>query len=108
MVLKLKNGTYLELQIRGEKINDLAEAEHILYKIREGEGGPATVEKAYKQVMSNPELNKKYEQYVSEYYDYSRKLEMGQNAKPPELPDELAKVLDMDYLLNLVKKGLAH
>lgn len=108
MVLKLKNGTYLELQIRGEKINDLAEAEHILYKIREGEGGPATVEKAYKQVMSNPELNKKYEQYVSEYYDYSRKLEMGQNAKPPELPDGLAKVLDMDYLLNLVKKGLAH
>lgn len=108
MVLKLKNGTYLELQIRGEKINDLAEAEHILYKIREGEGGPATVEKAYKQVMSNPELNKKYEQYVSEYYDYSRKLEMGQDTKPPELPDGLDKVLDMDYLLNLVKKGLAH
>ena len=108
MVLKLKNGTYIELQIRGKIINDLAEAEHILYKIREGEGGPATVEKAYKKVMSNPELNKKYEQYVSEYYDYSRKLEMGQDTKPPELPDGLDRVLDMDYLLNLVQKGLAH
>ena len=108
MVLKLKNGTYLELQIRGEKINDLAEAEHILYKIREGEGGPATVERAYKEVMSDPALNEKYEKYISEYYDYSRKLEMGQKATQPELPQGLNNVLDMNYLLNLVQKGLAH
>ena len=108
MVLKLKNGTYIELQIRGKIINDLAEAEHILYKIREGEGGPATVERAYKEVMSDPALNEKYEKYISEYYDYSRKLEMGQKATQPELPQGLNNVLDMNYLLNLVQKGLAH
>ena len=108
MTLRLKNGTYVELQIRGKEINELAEAEHILYKIREGEGGPATVEKAYNKVCSDNELNAKYEKYISEWYDHSRKAEMGLETKPPELPDGIDKVLDMNYLMNLVRKGLAH
>ena len=108
MVLKLKNGTYIELQIRGKIINDLAEAEHILYKIREGEGGPATVEKAYNKVLQNNNLSEKYADYISEWYDYARQKEMGKKADPPSLPDGIDRVLDMDYLLNLVQKGLAH
>ena len=108
MTLRLKNGTYIELQIRGKEINELAEAEHILYKIREGEGGPATVEKAYNKICSDNELNAKYEKYISEWYDHSRKAEMGLETKPPELPDGIDKVLDMNYLMNLVRKGLAH
>ena len=108
MTLRLKNGTYIELQIRGKEINELAEAEHILYKIREGEGGPATVEKAYNKICSDNELNAKYEKYISEWYDHSRKAEMGLETKRPELPDGDDKVLDMNYLMNLVRKGLAH
>ena len=108
MTIRLKNGTYLELQIRGEKINELAEAEHILYKIREGEGGPAAVETAYNKVLADNDIRTSYEQYISEWYDFSRQSEMGLATKPPELPEGIDRVLDMNYLMNLVRKGLVH
>ncbi len=108
MILRLKNGTYIELQIRGEKIDELAEAEHILYKIREGEGGPAAVETAYNKVLADNDIRTSYEQYISKWFDFSRQSEIGIAAKPPELPEGIDRVLDMNYLMNLVRKGLVH
>ena len=111
MNIVYKNGVIGELQIRGSKIHELAESEHILYDIRESKDlakGDKEIEKIVNPVVSavknldkseNAEIKKTFEDYVRNYYIYTRDLELGKTTGgKPVLPNNISSVLDLDNI----------
>ncbi len=109
MKVKHASGSLGEWQVRGRKVDELAEIEHLLYDIRTGKGIPAAhntvevqqIEKSYSGLSDV--LKNEYNGYLNDYFTYTRKLEEGvSNAKAPSLPENLKayKELDLEHVKN--------
>lgn len=89
----------VELQIRGKKVNKLAEKEHLWYNFKtKGKASKRgdTIErfqKAFEQLTE--EQTKLYEKYVDDCYRYSRNSELGNITAKPSLPEGLSKILSL-------------
>ncbi len=113
-----------EFQIRGIKVNDLADAEHIPYDIRKGKITKEDIEKIdkYKKyeeiynIIKNMEdkTYKKYNKFLSDTYRAMRLQELGIEVETPniysffdenEIPGEAFKILSIDGLVKINKKN---
>ena len=118
-------GTYGELQIRGKIMDKYGEIEHIPYDIRRGknigknipelEALFEPVEDAVHSLKRNG-LDKVYDDYILNCYQYLRKYEQGQikgEFKLPQMPESLKdySILSFDSLdrihqqANAIKEG---
>lgn len=72
MYFSRPNGDLIELQVRGEKVNKFSEIEH----------------KGYNEITKNINLNEEakqnYSNYVSQFYNHVRNLELGIPSKAPK------------------------
>lgn len=119
---KLKDGTIAngELQIRGTKVNEFAEVEHIPYDIRSGKifkDDPKYAD-IYELIsnMKNADYDS-YNQYLGDVYKTLRMQELGllpDSAVMPNienymsnssLNDEALKMIDMNGLIQISKRG---
>ncbi len=119
---KLKDGTIAngELQIRGTKVNEFAEVEHIPYDIRSGKilkDDPKYAD-IYELIsnMKNADYDS-YNQYLGDVYKTLRMQELGllpDSAVMPNiknymsnssLNDEALKMIDMNGLIKIAKSG---
>lgn len=119
---KLKDGTIAngELQIRGTKVNEFAEVEHIPYDIRTGKifkDDPKYAD-IYELIsnMKNTDYDS-YNQYLGDVYKTLRMQELGllpDSAVMPNienymsnssLNDEALKMIDMNGLIKIAKSG---
>ena len=123
IVNKLSDGSVAngELQIRGDKLNEFAEVEHIPYDIRVGKTG--INDKKYSTIcgaiknMSEADYNC-YNNYLSDTYKALRLKELGLLSESANLPDirnyidsaevsdELLSALSINGLINLA--GSSH
>ncbi len=113
------NGAKGELQIRGKKMNDNAEIEHIPYDIRTGKNIGKNIpelEKFYEPVqdavtmMRRNGLDNIYEKYIMKCYRYIRQFEEGKiqgEFSLPKLPAELQdySILSLENLHNIHKQA---
>lgn len=118
----LKDGTVAngELQIRGTKVNEFAEVEHIPYDIRSGKifkDDPKYAD-VYELIskMKNTDYDN-YNKYLSDVYKTLRMQELGllpDNTVMPNiknyltdsnLSDEALKMIDMNGLIQISKRG---
>ena len=79
-----KNGLKIEFQYRSNKIDDFAEYEHVPYDIRENKetvSGPEynTIRNILqdKTKMSDDDYKKYYNPYLTQVYNYNRRIELG-------------------------------
>lgn len=79
-----KNGLKIEFQYRSNQINDFAEYEHVPYDIRENKetvSGPEynTIRNILqdKTKMSDDDYKKYYNPYLTQVYNYNRRIELG-------------------------------
>lgn len=97
----------VELQIRGKQVEKIQKVEHLIYDIKQNKtvlkydeatnSALKKVIKAYKSL--SPSQVKKYEQYIKNYYIYSRALECDfKLTKKPIFPKNLNKILSMEHL----------
>ena len=119
---KLKDGTIAngELQIRGTKVNEFAEVEHIPYDIRSGKifkDDPKYAD-IYELIsnMKNADYDS-YNQYLGDVYKTLRMQELGLLPDSAVLPnienymsnsslnDEALKMIDMNGLIKIAKSG---
>lgn len=101
VVHKFKDGTtgLGELQIRGTKLNALADAEHIPYDIRSGKITAENTKYAdiYKTIKSmSKESYEQYNQYLKDCYQSIRLSELGIETKLPTM-DGLSFVADSAF-----------
>ena len=119
---KLKDGTIAngELQIRGTKVNEFAEVEHIPYDIRSGKiykDDPKYAD-IYDLITKMEDVDyDSYNKYLSDVYKTLRLQELGllpDSAIMPNiknymsnsnLNDEALKMIDMNGLIEIAKKG---
>lgn len=119
---KLKDGTIAngELQIRGTKVNEFAEVEHIPYDIRSGKiykDDPKYAD-IYDLITKMEDVDyDSYNKYLSDVYKTLRMQELGllpDSAVMPNiknymsnsnLNDEALKMIDMNGLIEIAKKG---
>ena len=118
----LKDGTVAngELQIRGTKVNEFAEVEHIPYDIRSGKifkDDPKYAD-IYELIsnMKNADYDS-YNQYLGDVYKTLRMQELGLLPDSAVLPnienymsnsslnDEALKMIDMNGLIKIAKSG---
>ena len=102
ITVELEDGSFAEIQVRGSRINVVAEAEHIIYKINVGEGGPKDIVEAYKALT--PEQKTSYDEYIKGWYRHARNTEMyeaGMDVKlnTPELSKDIPQILSMENLI---------
>ena len=112
MKLVSKDGHFVEFQIRGAWVNELAQVEHIPYDLREGKSlshGIDELEEHYAPLkkivysMSSAEYEQ-YNNYLAQMYSYARQCELGNKWKTkPELPPNLNQDLSIDKLTELYK-----
>ena len=79
-----KNGLKIEFQYRSSKINDFAEYEHVPYDIRENKEtvNAPKYDKIRnilkdKDKMSDDNYKKYYNPYLTQVYNYNRRIELG-------------------------------
>lgn len=100
-----KEGQPAELQYRGEMLDSLAEAEHIVYDLKKNKDTVrdsmydemrAVIEK----IQGNKNAKKQYNEYFSDVFLTKRKLELGIDAKMPDISDyeNVSAVLGADEL----------
>ena len=95
MNFQTKEGFTFEWQLRGSKINQFAECEHVPYDIREDKdvtGGRGFLKALYEPIEKtvkglNPEEFNRYNEYLTAHYEHLRKLELGFDSTPPKLED---------------------
>ncbi len=93
------NKNTFELQIIGDKSNQVNLKEHLFYNFKTK--GAATehgvVNKKMQAIFeSMTDLQKEvYEEYVNKCYAYARKLELGEQTQKPLLPEGLNKALEL-------------
>ena len=116
---KLSDGTVGngELQIRGTQLNEFADAEHIPYDIRTGKitASDTKYSDVYDIISSmKPKTYSKYNNFLKDTYQYLRLKELGIETKMPdittyfnskELSQDAIKLLDMQGLINISKRG---
>jgi len=106
MNIKHKNGLLGEFQIRGPKVEELAEVEHIFYDIKKGKDitkGLSQLEKLFKPVkqaikdLTEPQFDN-YQDYLNNMYDFARRVEMNYYSVDPRLPNGIDPVLSFEKL----------
>lgn len=95
MNFKTKDGFTFEWQMRGSRVNEFAECEHVPYDIRQKKdvtGGKKELEPLYKPIedivnnLSDDQF-KRYNDYLTDHYKHLRKLELGFDSVAPKLED---------------------
>lgn len=121
MNFETKDGFVYEWQLRGSKINQFAECEHVPYDIRENKditGGNPILKNLYEPIQTavkdlDDNQYKKYNEYLTANYEHLRKQELGFDSTPPKLADfglnnPVLKAENLDLLHELavkLKKG---
>ena len=85
-----------ELQIRGTKLNTLADAEHIPYDIRSGKivESDTKYSEVFKLIKNmNDETYEAYNEYLTKTYNWNRLNELGIETQKPEMSEELISAL---------------
>lgn len=82
-----KDKNYFELQIIGDKMNELNVNEHGFYKMDTPEG------EKFKSIPFS--LLDKYDNYIKNCYEYVRQCELGLEAEKPKLPDGIQENLNL-------------
>ncbi len=103
--VRFRDGTLAELQIRGNRVQEISELEHIAYDVRKGKD-LTNLEKIHKykkyireiKLLTNTQYDL-YRTYLQEFYAYARKLEEGIPAVVPKLPLGISRLLALDELL---------
>lgn len=111
---RTKNGFIFEGQWRGSIVDPFAEAEHVPYDIRTGKdiiGVHKELTNIYKPIIESlagenkisDVMFDKHTNYLTEYYEYSRKTELGfeDGKNPPKFPAGLDTRLRAENLLLL-------
>ena len=101
-----ENGLRIEFQYRSSRINDFAEYEHIPYDIRENKDTVSGSEyNAIRNIlkdetkMSNKEYTEFYNPYLTQVYNYNRRIELG-------LPVGEKPVLNKNNFQNLTQEEI--
>lgn len=112
--IRAKNGQIMELQIRGDKINEFAEVEHFTYDvlsnkdISRGNNRVANLttktRKAILNLKSDADMVDKYRKYNYDNYMYSQRVELGRATEKPALPDGINPILSCEDLFALHEK----
>lgn len=106
-----KDGATYEWQLRGSKVNEFAECEHVPYDIRENKdvtGGREILKELYSPIenivkgLSADDFDE-YNNYLTAHYEHLRKLELGFESSAPILPLKFDKRLSAENLENLHK-----
>lgn len=123
MNFKLKDGSWAELQIRGEGIKldkkspekiTFGEIEHVNY---DGNQGKSTINKSFEpfqeaksSIKGNKELEDKHSRYMQLCYNYDRTLELGCKGKKPSVSKGLSKLLSRENMtkLHYIDEGVQH
>jgi len=110
--IKHKNGSIGELQIRGSKVDAVAEYEHIPYDLRTGKditrGSNKIAEllnpfkKAVKKLTDEQYVE--YEKYLAKTYKCARREELGLTPRKAELPEGFDPILSTENLKLLHEK----
>lgn len=87
-----KDGFVYEWQLRGKELDVFGNAEHIPYDLRENKDitqGNPKLKELYAPIIDAVKMTdteyKKYNNYLTDYYKYLRKKELGFDAEPPKL-----------------------
>jgi len=96
---KDSKGHIIEFQLRGPKVNRLAEKEHLMYKLYTRILPPNSAKRDVKIASAWHGLtNEKYEEYkkyIDDYFVHNRNKELGIFSKPPKLPAKIPHILSM-------------
>lgn len=107
--IKHKSGAWGELQVRGQKVDEIACWEHIAYDLRKGKDltkGNRELDtllhpfKVAAKKLTNEEY-KQYEAYVAKLYTHARDAEMGIKYSEPVLPNGFDPILSAKSLRKL-------
>ena len=109
---KFADGTagFGELQIRGQELNGLADAEHIYYDMNAGKPGGEIYGDTY-EVLKKIGKNKAYEEYIKDTYKALRLKELGIETELPKIGEygicnTEGKPLETEELNAISKEGL--
>ncbi len=99
--VKLSDGNFAEIQIRGS--GPFAEYEHIKYDAMLDKNTLGETFDEYKAAVKSIPKDKmpKYNQYISDNYDYYRDIELGINRNKPKLPEEFDSILSEESMKHL-------
>ena len=93
----------IEIQVRGDRLHKVAEAEHLFYDFKQGKNIPNNLKSRFEKM--NDQQKNDYEKYLSAQYKYARELELGQTSPKPEMPSSLKNFegISIDELSNYIK-----
>jgi ppGpp synthetase/RelA/SpoT-type nucleotidyltranferase len=114
MIIEFKNGAIGELQIRGPKVDQISQAEHLAYDLRRNKGKPIpdiypphikTKMEKLKTILTglNAKQQADYLTYLTEQFNHARATELGIERAEQPLPESLREYpeLDIQELLTL-------
>lgn len=103
--VKLSDGTLAEIQVRGS--GPFGEYEHFRYDAIQGKNTLSKILDGYKQAVQSLAKNEKdakeYDDYISKFYDYYRKPELGIATDRPKLAEKFDKILSEENMQRLYK-----
>lgn len=99
--VKLSNGTYAEIQVRGS--GPFGEYEHLKYDASQGKNTLGEIYQPYAKKVQNLSDTDfaKYDNYVSKTYNYYRDPELGIASSKPQLPDGFDPILSEESMKHL-------
>ncbi len=99
--VKLSDGNYAEIQIRGS--GPFGEYEHLKYDASQEKNTLSEIFQPYVQKVRSlsDEANKEYNRYISQTYDYYRDPELGIISSKPDLPPGFDPILSEESMKHL-------
>lgn len=104
-IIYTPQGKVVELQVRGPKVDKIANAEHPVYNFNTK--GKASIREVVVPELDealrvlSPEEKFLYDDYLKSLYEHSRNQELGIPKKAPAFPQNLNPVLSMESLKNI-------
>lgn len=110
--VKPKNGKVLELQIRGKKVDEFADIEHIPYDLSQGKDISKNnnqigilLSKVQKTIQTmKKEDFARYQEYMYENYIHAQRVEKGLPSKAPQLPEGIDGILSVENIQQVASK----
>lgn len=104
--IRHKSGAWGELQIRGQHVDEVASAEHIIYDLKKDKdltGGSNEMGKLLQPLKAaikklNPTQFKEYQAYVAKLFKHARDKEIGKIYAEPTLPEGFDPILSAKSL----------
>ena len=110
--IKPKNGQIVELQVRGQFVDDVANWEHFFYDTLQNKDPSkgnnavgivlAKIKKTFKAL--SPKQKTQYQKYIYDNYIYAQAQELGQPIPAPQLPESINPILSAKNLGLLYEK----